>query len=83
LCVQEKWNEAEELEVQMLKARQKLLGTDHPDTLLAMADLAATLRLQGKQNEAEELEVQVSKTRERSPETDHSDPLSTLPSLAD
>jgi hypothetical protein len=43
----------------VLEARKKVLGTDHPDTLLAMGNLASTYSAQGRQKEAEELKVQV------------------------
>jgi hypothetical protein len=32
---QGKWNEAEQLEVQVMDMRKKLLGAEHPDTLTA------------------------------------------------
>src|ERR1044071_8151907 len=34
-------------------------GVDHPSTLISIANLAATYRIQGRLSEAEELEVQV------------------------
>jgi hypothetical protein len=39
---QGKWNEAEQLEVQVLDMRKKLLGAEHPDTLMSMGNLAST-----------------------------------------
>jgi hypothetical protein len=39
--------------------RKKLLGAEHPHTLLSMANLATTYSDKGKWNEAEQLEVQV------------------------
>ena len=39
--------------------QKKLLGAEHPDTLLSMGNLASTYSNQGKWNEAEQLEVQV------------------------
>jgi hypothetical protein len=39
---QGKWNEAEQLEVQVMDMRKKLLGAEHPDTLTSMANLAST-----------------------------------------
>lgn len=38
--------EAEELEVQVSKAREKALGREHPDTLVSMGNLAITLKHQ-------------------------------------
>ena len=51
---QGKWNEAEQLDVQMMNMRKNLLGAEHPDTLSGMADLAATYRNQGKWSKAED-----------------------------
>ena len=49
----------EQLEVQIVEMRKKLLGAEHPDTLASMTDLAGTYRNQGRWNEAELLLVQV------------------------
>ena len=37
-----RWNEAEELEVQVMDMRKKLLGAEHPDTLISMESLTGT-----------------------------------------
>ncbi len=58
------WNEAEKLEVQVIEAREKKLGSYHPETLRSKSNLAATYRKQGKWDEAEKLEVQVMEVRE-------------------
>ncbi|KAJ6102594.1 hypothetical protein N7486_005021 [Penicillium sp. IBT 16267x] len=36
------WEEAEQLEVQVMKTSKTKLGEDHPDTLSSMANLAFT-----------------------------------------
>ena len=56
---QGRWNEAEQLQVQVMDMSKKLLGPEHPDSLNSMGNLANTYRYQGKWNEAEQLEVQV------------------------
>ena len=56
---QGRWNEAEQLEVQVMDMRKRLLGPDHPHTLTSMANLASTYSDQGRWNEAEQLQVQV------------------------
>ena len=56
---QGRWNEAEQLQVQVMDMRKKLLGAEHPDTLTSMANLASTYWQQGRWNEAEQLQVQV------------------------
>ena len=52
---QERWNEAEDLELQVIDISKKLLGPEHPDTILSMGDLASTYSYQGRWNEAEQL----------------------------
>jgi TRAP-type mannitol/chloroaromatic compound transport system substrate-binding protein len=53
------WKEAEELQVQVMQMRKRVLGEEHPHTLSSVANLASTYRNQGWWKEAEELEVQV------------------------
>lgn len=35
-----RWKEAEELEIQVMETRKRVLGEEHPDTLSSMANLA-------------------------------------------
>ena len=56
---QGRWNEAEQLEIQVMDMSKKLLGADHPDTLRSMANLACTYRDQGNICESENLELEV------------------------
>ncbi|CAF9922484.1 MAG: hypothetical protein ALECFALPRED_002096 [Alectoria fallacina] len=93
-----RWDEAEELEVQVMETSLRVLGQEHPDTLSSMASLASTYRNQGRWNEAEKLEVQVMetrrwneaeklevqviKTRKRVLGQEHPDTLSSMTSLA-
>jgi len=51
------WKEAEELEVQVMEIRKRVLGAEHPDTLTSMANLASTYQKQGRWTEAEQLGV--------------------------
>jgi hypothetical protein len=37
-----KYTEAEKLQIQVLDARKRILGVEHPDTINAMGNLAAT-----------------------------------------
>ena len=39
---QGRWKEAEELEVQVMEARKRVLGQEHPSTLTSIANLALT-----------------------------------------
>jgi hypothetical protein len=43
---QGRWQEAAELELEVLQKRRKVLGEDHSDTLTSMADIASTWRYQ-------------------------------------
>src|SRR5204863_55681 len=52
---QGRWEEAEELEVQVMETSSRVLGTEHPSTLTSMNNLASTLRNQSRSEEAEEL----------------------------
>jgi len=56
---QGRWKDAEELEVQVMETRVKLLGQDHPDTLSSMSSLASTLFHQDQWVEAEKLLLRV------------------------
>jgi tetratricopeptide (TPR) repeat protein len=76
------YKEAEELQVQVMQTTKRVLGNEHPHTLLSMANLAATYRDQGRWREAEELEVQVMETTKRVLSNEHPDTLSTMANLA-
>jgi hypothetical protein len=54
-----RYKEAEELEVQVMETKKRVLGDEHPDTLTSIANLASTYRNQGRWKEAKELQVQV------------------------
>ncbi|KAJ0416847.1 hypothetical protein BJY00DRAFT_290686 [Aspergillus carlsbadensis] len=47
---QGRWKEAEELEVQVMEVRGRVLGPEHPDTLTSIANVADTLcsRIDGR-----------------------------------
>ena len=45
---QERWKEAEELEVAMIETKKMMLGKEHPDTLTSMSNLAFTWKAQGR-----------------------------------
>jgi Tetratricopeptide repeat len=42
---QGRWKEAEELFVQVIETRKKVLGAEHPSTVTRMANLALTYRV--------------------------------------
>ena len=77
-----RYDEAEELQVQVMQTMKRVLTDEHPDTLTSMASLAATYREQGRWKEAEELEVQVLETRKRVLSDEHPDTLTSMANLA-
>ncbi|KAJ7508298.1 hypothetical protein B0H11DRAFT_1847743 [Mycena galericulata] len=77
-----RFKEAESLQAKMLEKQKQLLGTDHPDTLTAMANLALTYHQRGRYQEAEPLEDIVLEKRKQVLGPDHSDTLSAMASLA-
>ena len=76
------YNNAEQLEVQVMDMRKKLLGTEHSDTLESMTNLASTYRNQGRWNEAEQLEVQVMDITRKLLGTEHLHTLCSMANLA-
>ncbi|KAJ7821909.1 hypothetical protein B0H13DRAFT_2291620 [Mycena leptocephala] len=73
---------AEELEVVVLEKRRQAFGDDHPDTLLAMGNLASTYHNSGKFHKAEKLEVVVLQKRKQVLGDDHPDTLQAMGNLA-
>jgi hypothetical protein len=60
-----RWEEAEELFVQVMETSSRVLGSEYPFPLTNMANLASTYENQGRWMEAEELFVQVMETSSR------------------
>jgi hypothetical protein len=56
---QRRYNDAEELQVQVLEASRRLLGPEHPDTLRATVNPALTLDDLGRWKDADVLSAQV------------------------
>ena len=74
--------QAEELRVQAMETRERVLGPEHPDTLTSMSNLASTYRNQGRWDKAEELEAQAMETRRRLLGSEHPDTLTSISNLA-
>lgn len=55
----------EELEVQGIETRKKVLGSEHPETLSSIGNLASKYQNQGSWKEAEELGVQGMETKKK------------------
>ena len=62
---QEKYAEAERINLELLGVRRRVLGDEHPDTLTSANNLATALALQGKYAEAEEMGRAVLEARRR------------------
>jgi tetratricopeptide (TPR) repeat protein len=77
-----RWNEAEGPFRQVMETRKRVLGAEHPSTLISMATLASTYDNQGRWDQAEELGVQVMETRKRVLGAEHPDTLTSMANLA-
>jgi len=76
------WAEAENLDIQVMKTRNEMLGQEHPDTLSSMSNLASTYWNQGRWNEAEQLEIQVMDLSKRVLGQEHPHTLTSTSNLA-
>ncbi|PZD23481.1 CDC6, Cdc6-related protein, AAA superfamily ATPase [Pyrenophora tritici-repentis] len=77
-----RYEEAEELFVQVMETRKTKLGADHPSTLTSIANLASTYWNQGRWNDAEKLNVQVMETRKTKLGAGHPSTLNSMANLA-
>jgi hypothetical protein len=77
---QGRWKEAEELEVQVMETKKRVLGEENPDTLTSMNNLAFTLKGRGQNAEAIKLMEKCVQLRMLVLGADH--PHSTLSSSA-
>ena len=62
--------------------RKRVLGTEHPDTLTSMINLASLYSEQGRWKEAEKLGVLAMETTKRVLGTEHPDTLASMANLA-
>jgi tetratricopeptide (TPR) repeat protein len=76
-----RWKEAEELLVKVVEITLTVLGKEHPDTLSAMVNLAATYRSQGRPVEAGAVFVKVVEARRRVLGKKHLDTLTAMAHL--
>lgn len=68
--------------MQVTETRKRVLGEEHPSTLISKANLASTFSKQGRWKEAEKLEVQVTETTKRVLREEHPDTLTGMANLA-
>ncbi|KAH0565074.1 hypothetical protein GP486_001531 [Trichoglossum hirsutum] len=76
------FGEAEDLEIQVLDTRKRVLGTEHLDTLQSMSNLSMTYSDQGRWKEAEELQVQVLEARKKMLGAEHPVTLQSMGNIA-
>jgi tetratricopeptide (TPR) repeat protein len=77
-----RYKEAEELGVQVMQGRKRVLSDEHPHTLTSMANLALTYWNQGRWDDAEKLFVQVIETFKTKLGADHPNTLNSMNNLA-
>lgn len=70
------------MEAQVLETEKRILGKEHPSTLISMRNLASTYRDQGRWREAEELAAQVLETAKRTLGEEHPSTLASIHNLA-
>src|SRR5882757_395383 len=76
------WENAEQLQIEVMDMRKKLLGANHPDTIKSMGNLATTRRKQGRWNEAELLEIRVMDMRKKLLGANHPHTINSMGNLA-
>jgi tetratricopeptide (TPR) repeat protein len=77
-----RWPEARAVEEYVLQARSRLLGEEHPDTILAMGNLASTLEDQGQLEEAAMMKKEVLEKMKRILGEEHPSTISAMNNLA-
>jgi tetratricopeptide (TPR) repeat protein len=82
LHAQGRYGEAEDVERQILQSSERVLGSDHPETLSSMNNLAQTLYAQGDLAGARKLQEQVVEARARLLGKEHPNTLTSLNNLA-
>ncbi len=82
LYKQQQWNKAEELQVQAVEIRTRVLGAEHPDTMNSMANLALAYINQGRWAKAVEQFTQIIATHKRILGTEHPATLVCMNNLA-
>ncbi|CZR68212.1 related to kinesin light chain [Phialocephala subalpina] len=74
--------EAENMSIQAMKVRKRILGREHNDTLDSMAMVSLAYNLRGRWDAAKELELQVMETRKTQLGADHPNTLTSMANLA-
>jgi tetratricopeptide (TPR) repeat protein len=82
LYAQGRYGEAETMYRETLAVRQRVLGSEHPETLQTANDLAIALYAQGKYGEAEPMHRETLAVRQRVLGSEHPEMLNTAYNLA-
>ncbi|KAH7357598.1 hypothetical protein BKA66DRAFT_552783 [Pyrenochaeta sp. MPI-SDFR-AT-0127] len=78
----ERWEEVEELLMQMIATFERVFGAEARSTLTSMSNLASVYQGQGRWEDAERLKVQVMEVRRKTLGKEHHITLSSMSSLA-
>ena len=81
-CLFREWETVPVICKHMVTLKDKILGVEHPDTIRAMANLAATYHELGKYTEAKKLKIQVLDARNRILGVEHPDTIRVMANLA-
>jgi hypothetical protein len=65
-----------------METRKRVFGTEYPDTLTSMGNLASTYVYQGRSDQAEELFVQVMETSKKALGVEHPGTPTSMANLA-
>ncbi|KAK3374696.1 hypothetical protein B0H63DRAFT_452540 [Podospora didyma] len=76
------WRDAERFQLEAVELQEEVLGSDHPDTLTSIGNLASTYLYQGRWEAAEKLGVQVMEIRKTKLGADHPSTLTSMANLA-
>ncbi|EUC50143.1 hypothetical protein COCMIDRAFT_82712 [Bipolaris oryzae ATCC 44560] len=76
------YNEAEVLFIQVTDSRRRVLGDEHPSTLICVANLSSTYAKQGRWKEVENLDMQVLEMAKRVLGDEHPNTLICISNLA-
>ena len=77
-----RWSEAYKIQVFNFRRTEKILGKEHPNTLISMNNLAEVLSSQGNYKEAERIHRQALALKERVLGKEHPDTLGSINNLA-
>jgi tetratricopeptide (TPR) repeat protein len=81
LYLRGEYKSAEKVVRMSVKAREKVLGPEHPDTLTSVSHLGSVLECQGKYEEAEAMHQRALKAREKVLGPEHPDTLTSVSNL--